>query len=231
MRCREYSDTSGGKLLEVCYLGDVHAVKKVVESGADINFANKVNKWTPLHWAVSQNHVALAKYLVEEGADREAYNDKGQTPIQLSISQDIDKLLQTPDNPIEENPTRTSQFSKEHLREKHGFVPNFIQNPQIAYSGRRVKSPNDSMRIQSKEICIKARVGEIGELDFIEVDIDVERCTFEEFKFILCRELQIDTQEFSVLKVRKLPNTIVRNDRDISRLKEGFEVEFILSKS
>ena len=231
MQCREYSDTSGERLLEVCYLGDIHTVKKVVESGADINFANKVNKWTPLHWAVSQNHIALVKYLIEEGADREAYNDKGQIPIQLSTSQEIDKLLQTPDSPIEENPTRMSQFSKEHLHEKHGFVPNFIQYPQIAYPGRQAESSKDSMRIHSKEICIRARVGEKGELDFIEVDIDIERCTFEEFKFILSRELQIDTQELYVSKVRKLPNTIVRNDRDIMRLKEGNEIEFILSRS
>lgn len=228
MQFREYSDTSGEKLLEVCYLGDIQAVKKVLESGTDINFANKLNKWTPLHWAVSQNHVALVKYLTEEGANRNAYNDKCQTPIQLSTSQEIDKILKTTNSPIENNPTRTSQFSEELLREKHGFVPNFIQYPRIAYPGRQAESPADSIRIHSKEICIKARIGEVG--DFIEVDIDIERCSFKEFTLILCRELEIDTNAFSVKKIRKLPNTIVRNDRDITRLKEGTEIEFLLSR-
>ncbi|KAI6655168.1 Ankyrin repeat domain 40 [Oopsacas minuta] len=229
MRCGGYNNgIAGERLHEVCYLGDLNAVKKVIETGVDINVANKVNKWTPLHWAVSQSNFPLVEYLIGEGADRNMENDKGQTPVQLSTSQEIDNLLKSENGVIEENATKTSEFSKVNIREKHGFVPNFIEYPHITYPGREDDHLNESVLIQSREIYVKVRIAENEETDFIELDIDVEGISFEEFRFILCQELQINTKQQSVKKIRKLPNTIVRNEKDIKRLKEGTEVELIL---
>ena len=41
-----------------------------------------------------------------------------------------------------------------------------------------------------------------------------------------CEELEVPLQE--VLKLRKLPNVLVRKDKDVSRLGHGQELEMVL---
>jgi len=53
--------------------------------------------------------------------------------------------------------------------------------------------------------------------------------TFESFIEILCDELRIPTPNL-ILKIRKLPDTIVRKGRDVHRLKDFQEIEVVLSK-
>jgi len=56
-----------------------------------------------------------------------------------------------------------------------------------------------------------------------------ELLTFESFVDILCDELRIPTPNL-ILKIRKLPDTIVRKSRDVHRLKDFQEIEVVLSK-
>lgn len=56
-----------------------------------------------------------------------------------------------------------------------------------------------------------------------------EPLTFESFVEILCDELRIPTPNL-ILKIRKLPDTIVRKGRDVHRLKDFQEIEVVLSK-
>ena len=216
--------TAGDKLLEACYHGDLNAVKELVENGVDINFVNKVNKWTALHWAVSKANVPMVQYLVNEGASGDLENSKGQKPIDLSTSQEIDSVL-SPSGQAEQNRVRKSEFCKESIREKYGFVPSFVNYPQNVSASRDCGSMRDTVQNKSREICIRARISEAKERDFIELDIDLYACSFQELQTILCRELRISTE---VRKVRKLPNTIIRNDRDVQRLVEGSEIELVL---
>jgi ankyrin repeat protein len=39
---------------------------------------------TPLHWASGNNHIEIAKLLIERGADLEAENKWGQTPLHVA---------------------------------------------------------------------------------------------------------------------------------------------------
>ncbi len=61
--------------------------------------------------------------------------------------------------------------------------------------------------------------------DFIEVDLERDCLTFNYFVDTLCAELGVDRK--SVAKIRKCPNTLIRNDRDVSRLLDMQEIELV----
>lgn len=65
------------------------------------------------------------------------------------------------------------------------------------------------------------------ERDFIEVDLDRSKLTYESLVSLLTKELGIDRQLLH--KVRKLPNTIVRKDKDVQRLLDYQELELVLT--
>ena len=62
--------------------------------------------------------------------------------------------------------------------------------------------------------------------DFIEVDVpDTTKITYKDLFDTICRELQCCNNGH--LKLRKLPNTILRNDKDVKRLTNYQELEII----
>ena len=69
------------------YQGHVAVVKTLVELGADkeASRADGADGFTPLHEAAGHGHVEVVTTLVELGADIGALNDKGETPLQVSI--------------------------------------------------------------------------------------------------------------------------------------------------
>ncbi|QQR49314.1 ankyrin repeat domain-containing protein [bacterium] len=70
----------------------VDCAKELVENGADANVANKDGN-TPLHYAALRNSLLCVKYLVEEGkAFVLAMNDKGQTPYDLALEYNYNKV-------------------------------------------------------------------------------------------------------------------------------------------
>jgi hypothetical protein len=76
-------------------------------------------------------------------------------------------------------------------------------------------------------LVIKCRVADAGETDFIEVELDRKRLSFEALVEICMAELNVDRTKLK--KIRKLPNTIVRNDRDVTRLVQFQEIEIVLN--
>lgn len=79
------------------------------------------------------------------------------------------------------------------------------------------------------ELVIKVRVANSEERDFIEVEIDKECLSFEKLLTVCCQELGL--QKGQVFKVRKLPNTIIRKDKDVRRLVDFQEVEIVLKNN
>ena len=73
---------------------------------------------------------------------------------------------------------------------------------------------------------LKVRVANSEDPDFIEVDLP-SNSTFEQLVALLRTELGIAESEV-VRKVRKLPDTIVRNDRDVRRLRHFQELELVM---
>jgi hypothetical protein len=64
-------------------LGQSETVKFLIANGAPVNGAGKLGM-TPLHWAAVHDHAALAKILLDAGADRSLRNWFFLTPANLS---------------------------------------------------------------------------------------------------------------------------------------------------
>jgi len=65
--------------------------------------------------------------------------------------------------------------------------------------------------------------------DFIEIDLDKENTSYDEFKNIIYKELSHIDNKLSICKIRKLPNILIRNTSDIRRLKNEQEIEVFFS--
>ena len=74
---------------------------------------------------------------------------------------------------------------------------------------------------------LKARIAYSDERDFIEVEMNRNNLTFDALMLLLTRELGVERH--LVYKIRKLPNTIVRKDKDVKRLQDLQELELVLT--
>lgn len=63
-----------------------------------------------------------------------------------------------------------------------------------------------------------------GESDFYEVELP--SLSYEALLRACAEEIEVELSQ--VVKIRKLPNVLVRRDRDVQRLKEGQELEVVL---
>jgi ankyrin repeat protein len=91
--------------------GNLEMVKKLVELGAEVNFAPP--NGTALHTAVAYEREEIIAFLIEQGADVNALDADGQTPIffaALSHRADLVALL-------------LSHGAKKDVRDKKGKLP------------------------------------------------------------------------------------------------------------
>ena len=71
-------------LLAAAAQGDTHTISSLLNSKSiDINFQNKVNGWTALHWACKMNQIPAIKLLLAHGA-KILLNFNNQSPIDVS---------------------------------------------------------------------------------------------------------------------------------------------------
>ncbi|KAM9780251.1 ankyrin repeat domain-containing protein 40 [Neosynchiropus ocellatus] len=85
--------------------------------------------------------------------------------------------------------------------------------------------------VNVQELVLKVRIQNphARENDFIEVELDRQELTYRSLLRVCCRELDISTEH--VEKIRKLPNTMLRKDKDVARLQDFQELEVVLEKS
>ncbi|XP_057573086.1 LOW QUALITY PROTEIN: putative ANKRD40 C-terminal-like protein [Hippopotamus amphibius kiboko] len=72
------------------------------------------------------------------------------------------------------------------------------------------------------------RIQSHKENDFTEVELDRQQLSYQNLLKVSCCKLGINPQQ--VEKIRKLPNTLLRKDKDILRLWDFQEVELTLMK-
>ncbi|NWH57757.1 ANR40 protein, partial [Geococcyx californianus] len=79
------------------------------------------------------------------------------------------------------------------------------------------------------ELVLKVRVQSLRDTDFIEIELDRQELTYRDLLRVSCCELGISPEQ--VDKIRKLPNTLVRKDKDVARLQDFQELELVLVRS
>ncbi|XP_010191423.1 PREDICTED: ankyrin repeat domain-containing protein 40, partial [Mesitornis unicolor] len=80
-----------------------------------------------------------------------------------------------------------------------------------------------------QELVLKVRVQNLRDNDFIEIELDRQELTYRDLLRVSCCELGVNPEQ--VEKIRKLPNTLVRKDKDVARLQDFQELELVLVKS
>ncbi|NWH57756.1 ANR40 protein, partial [Geococcyx californianus] len=81
------------------------------------------------------------------------------------------------------------------------------------------------------ELVLKVRIQNpnLRENDFIEIELDRQELTYQELLRVSCQELGVNPEH--VQKIRKLPNTMLRKDKDVARLQDFQELELVLAVS
>lgn len=87
-------------------------------------------------------------------------------------------------------------------------------------------STHNSLARLSKELVVKVRVADCEDPDFIEVDLQRSHLGYSHLLTTCCKELAINPQ--MVERIRKLPNTRLRSDRDSQRLTDYTELELVI---
>ena len=73
-------------ILAAAYNGNIEAVKQHLAAGTDVNVKGGFADGTPLHYAAANGHKEIAELLIEKGADLNAKDEDGGTPLDVAIS-------------------------------------------------------------------------------------------------------------------------------------------------
>ncbi|KAJ8974721.1 hypothetical protein NQ317_000387 [Molorchus minor] len=206
------------KLREAACLGDKVAVITLLsENSINVNSQNTVNGWTALHWACKKGNDEIAEILIAHGAYKTLRDYRGETPYDLC----------------------GYHHTLEHIgvqQDELGikYVPNPLSNGQVDVAPRIRPKHTDFSNMpttslpaaQNDDLILKVRVNGSTDPDFIEIEIPRWKLTYNNLLKICCEELEV--VETQVERVRKLPNTRLRKDSDVKRLKDYHALELVL---
>ncbi|CAL1282905.1 unnamed protein product [Larinioides sclopetarius] len=77
------------KLFRFVKLGNFVEVKKCIQQQRCIVNAQDNEGHHPLHWAASNGHISILKFLLEAGADPTYVTNKGNTPLHIAVSKGL----------------------------------------------------------------------------------------------------------------------------------------------
>ncbi|KAG8223312.1 hypothetical protein J437_LFUL001186 [Ladona fulva] len=222
------------KLRQASCVGDEQSVRILLGSGININAQHPVNGWTALHWASKRGHQNIISVLLKHGADKRAVSKKGETPLSVCTTPEARKLLGedgSPQNPVENTlPIIPHYLSHPPLDSTVNLTNNSLpRKPNSLPAAESLHLRNISgFNSLPSELVLKVRVANVNDPDFIEIDIpNGSDLTYSKLLRTCCDELGVILSD--VIRCRKLPNTIVRNDKDVQRLKNFQELELVIS--
>ncbi|KAJ5067020.1 ankyrin repeat [Anaeramoeba ignava] len=113
--------TNSKKLFIACEKNSIKNIKKLIESGIDVNEKN-IKQETPLHLIcqnINKNSLQIIKYLIENGADINAKNNYQATPLhyccQNSSQNSIEIIKYLIENGADVNSKKSFQETPLHL--------------------------------------------------------------------------------------------------------------------
>jgi len=230
------------KLREAACFGDIDGVKDLIAKGVNVNSQHDINGWTALHWAAKRNHLNIVNLLCNHGADKSIATNKGELPAQLT-SEGVIKVL------LSANLNKTQATPKVVKKEENlPITPNYIRSPPLGYkvdTGNReqaavqekrprvenAKQPPQRRQVaqvtpQSQELILKVRVAGSEDPDYIEVEMPGESLTLEYLAVVAAEELGVEPSQ--VERIRKMPNTKLRRDKEVARMTDYQEVELVM---
>ncbi|XP_066600265.1 putative ANKRD40 C-terminal-like protein [Prorops nasuta] len=89
-----------------------------------------------------------------------------------------------------------------------------------------VNSNKKTVNVSLNDLVLKIRIANALDPDFIETELKPYDLTFQGLTEICCNELNLTPDQ--IIKIRKLPNTKLRNDRDVQRLENFQEIEVVV---
>jgi hypothetical protein len=72
---------------------------------------------------------------------------------------------------------------------------------------------------------LKVRVANSGDPDFIEVELPRTELSYSRLLRVCCEELGISANQ--IIRIRKLPDTLIRKDKDVQRFRDFQEIEVV----
>ena len=102
-----------------------------------------------------------------------------------------------------------------------------ISSPTTHQPHTQTSTPSTPHLSSVRALLVKVRVFESGETDFYEVEVPGP--SYDSLLRSCAEELEVDISQ--IMKIRKLPNVLIRRDRDVLRLHEGQELEVVLKES
>ncbi|XP_072415088.1 ankyrin repeat domain-containing protein 40 isoform X1 [Chiloscyllium punctatum] len=245
------------RLREAASLGDLDLVSELLGRGARVNGQNTVNGWTCLHWACKRGHTQIVSYLLDAGANKDILTNKGESAAQLTMKRELRAMLGVDEDsepvvngestlPFLPNYLANPSFPYVEKRESKSTEaaaagsltdrkPSLTSQQQntLATGPPATFQPlffTGAYPINEQELVLKVRVHNpaVRDDDFIEVELDRQELTYQALLRVSCQELCIDPKQ--VAKIRKLPNTLLRKDKEVARLQNYQELEFVLQK-
>jgi len=230
------------KLREAACFGDIDGVKDLIAKGVNVNSQHDINGWTALHWAAKRNHLNIVNLLCNHGADKSIATNKGELPAQLT-SEGVIKVL------LSANLNKSASTPKVVKKEENlPITPNYIRSPPLGYkvdTGNREQAAVQEKRPrmentkqapqrrqvaqvtgQAQELILKVRVAGSEDPDYIEVEMPGESLTLEYLAVVAAEELGVETSQ--VERIRKMPNTKLRRDKEVARMTDYQEVELVM---
>jgi len=181
---------------------------------------------TALHWAAKRNQLEIAQYLVDNGADISTQSFSKEVPADLTTNPALTNLLGSPkmksDLPVNKIENGNDQVP---------YVPLYLLNESLTHKVRIDDSPSKALplncgSIPKQEMILKVRLAHSMDEDFIEVEVQKSELTYAKLMEVCCSELSLNPKY--VERLRKLPNTRLRNDRDVQRIGQLQEIEVVL---
>lgn len=215
---------------------------------------------TALHWACKRNHTSIIRFLIANGADSNIKTFKNESAASLASSEEallvmdclleetVEKLMLESQNtvPIVPNYLKNPPFpygdmvhhDLEQAPDKDSAKPFLSTESPMQSTSETISNGDGGCEARTgitrectsdlaNPLVLKLRVHGSQESDFIEVEI--ASLTYQGLLETCAEELEVDIS--TIAKIRKLPNVLVRKDRDVCRMSTGQELEVVLTYS